>query len=388
MKALLIKMSSLGDVVHALPALSAAQQNGVRFDWVVEEAYRPIIEGHAAVDRVVPIAWRRWRRVPWRFHDEMRAFHKALTAVRYDLVLDAQGLVKSAVVALLARGREKVGFARGDVREVAAAWAYGRGVSVSRQQHAIDRQRQLFAGAFGYANEVPLVDDFGLRAGETAAVADCGDAVQARDADAALAGVGRGQSVGLTATPQPAVGLGQGWAENQCVFLHGSTWPSKLWPEAMWIDLVRRATAAGLEPLLPWGNESERSRARHIAEQGGGRVLDALELDGWIALLRCARLVIGVDSGLTHLAAALGAPTLALHGATSAALTGCRGARARVLASAFGCVPCLSKACRYRGPGRTWHGLPVAPPCYAELSPRRVWAEALELMDAASVQHI
>ena len=389
MKALLIKMSSLGDVVHALPAVSAAQRRGVRFDWVVEEAYRPIAERHAAVGRVVPIAWRRWRKTPWRFHREMGAFRKALTEDRYDLVLDAQGLVKSAAVVLLAKGREKVGFAREDVREALAAWAYGRGVSVQRRQHAIDRQRQLFAGAFGYADDGRAADDFGLQVGATAKVADCGVAAQARNAAAGLADIGHGRFGGSpVAPPRPAVGLGQGRVGNGCLLLHGSAWASKLWPEAMWADLGQRATASGLGPLLPWGNEVERSRARRIAEQGGGRVLDALDLDGWIALFQRTRLVIGVDSGLTHLAAALGTPTLALHGASSAALTGCRGAHARVLASAFGCAPCLSRTCRYRGPGRTWRKLPVAPPCYAELCPRRVWAAALELMDAAGVRHL
>lgn len=347
MRALLVKMSSLGDVVHALPAVTAAGRRGVRFDWVVEEAYQPVVERHPAVDRAIPIAWRRWRKALWEFGGEMRAFHNALTASKYDLVLDSQGLMKSAVVAGLARGSEKVGFAKGDVRESQAAWVYGRGIAVPPAQHAIDRQRQLFAAAFGYAEDAPPVDDFGL-----------------------------------------AIGSGQGCAGNPCVFLHGSAWPSKLWPEAMWIALVRRAMAAGLEPLLPWGNEAERSRARRIAEQGGGRVLDALELDGWVALLQRARLVVGVDSGLTQLAAALGAPTLALHGSTSAELTGCRGRRSRVLASAFGCAPCQSRACRYRGPGRTWRNRPVMPPCYAELAPARVWAAALELMDAAGVLHI
>ncbi len=358
MKALLIKMSSLGDLVHALPAVTLAQRHGVRFDWLAEEAYRPIAERHPAVDRVLPIAWRRWRKAPWRFRREMAAFREVLQAVRYDLVLDSQGLLKSAVVAVLARGAEKVGFAKEDLREASAAWAYGRSVAAPRAQHAIDRQRQLFAGAFGYVDDAPTVDDFGLQVG------------------------------GPAAAPRPPVGLDPGCVGNLCVFLHGSAWTSKLWPEAMWIDLAQRAMAAGLKPLLPWGNEDEHRRAQRIATSVGGRLLDAFGLAEWIVLLQRVRLVIGVDSGLTHLAAALGTPTLALHGATSAALTGCRGANVRVLASAFGCAPCLSRTCCYRGPGRLWRNRPVAPPCYAELDPARVWAAALELMDAAGVQHL
>ena len=344
MQALLVKMSSLGDLVHALPAVTASGRRGVRFDWVVEEAYQPVVERHPAVARAIPIAWRRWRKAPWDFGGEIRAFRNALRAKEYDLLLDAQGLVKSAVVARLARGRETVGFARHDVRERAAAWVYGREVEAPRHQHAIDRQGQLFAGAFGYAWGSDEASDFGI--------------------------------------------LENDGPRELCVFLHGSAWASKLWPAPMWIDLARRSAAAGLEPLLPWGDEEERRRAQRIVQDGGGRVLEALDLSEWVALLQRARLVIGVDSGLTHLAAALGAPTLALHGSTSAALTGCRGRRSRVLASAFGCAPCQSRACRYRGPGRTWRNQPVAPPCYAELAPARVWAAALELMDAAGVLHI
>ena len=344
MRALLVKMSSLGDLVHALPAVTAAQARGVRFDWVVEEAYQAIVERHPAVDRVIPIAWRRWRSAPWGFGGEMGAFLKALRSQEYDLLLDAQGLAKSAAVARLARGAEVVGFAKRDVRERAAAWVYGRGVEVPRRQHAIDRQCQLFAGAFGYVWDADEAVDFGVS-----------------EADG---------------------------PRELCLFLHGSTWTSKLWPVPMWIDLAHRAGTVGLEPLLPWGNALEHGRAARIAEGGAGRVLDALDLSDLVALLQRARLVIGVDSGLTHLAAALGAPTLALHGSTSHELTGCRGRHTRILASAFGCAPCQSRTCRYRGPGRTWRNEPVAPPCYAELAPDRVWAAALELMDAAGVLHI
>ena len=339
MRALLVKTSSLGDVVHALPAVSAASRHGVRFDWVVEEAYQAIPERHPGVDRVIPMAWRRWRRRLLGSRGEMAAFLAQLGAREYDLVLDAQGLVKSALVAATARGAEKVGFARGDVREAAAAWFYERGIAVPRQQHAIDRQRQLFAGAFGYAQDAAEPLDFGLSRPESAAQA--------------------GQSA--------------------CLLLHGGSWPSKLWPEAMWAELARLAEAAGFEVWLPWGNPAEQGRAERIAAQGGGRILPAMGLGEWIEALQGVPLAVGVDSGLAHLAAACGVPTLVLHGSTAPDLTGCRGERAAILASTFPCAPCFSRRCRYRGPGRLWRGEPVDPPCYAELAPARVWARALAL---------
>ncbi len=340
MKALLIKMSSLGDVVHALPALSAAAQQGVRFDWVVEEAYQAIGARHPAVDKVKPIALRRWRKAPWRCRKEIRAFFSALPLLEYDLVLDAQGLLKSAVVASRARGRETVGFVRRHAKESITARYYDRRVEAPRGQHAIDRQLQLFAGAFGYPYRGADAYDFGLSS----------------------------------------------WRQrtNDCVFLHGSSWASKQWPVDMWADLAKRAGAAGLQVLLPWGDEGERRRAEAVVARGGGQVLNRLELSQMLPLLQCAKLVVGVDSGLTHLAAALGAPTVALYGSTSAALTGCRGPSASVLVSAFGCAPCQKRTCRYRGPGRFWRDAPVVPPCYGELPPGRVWAQAEALMEAGS----
>ncbi len=344
MKALLVKMSSLGDLVHVLPAMTDAHGHGVRFDWVVEEAYQAIAARHQAVDQVLPIAWRRWRKSLWRHRGEMRRFFTTLAASEYDLVLDAQGLLKSALVASRGRGAQTLGFSRRHLREPVAACFYERGIDVPRQQHAIDRQRQLFAAAFGYAYDPSEVSDFGLPGAEA--------------------------------------------PTDVCVLLHGSAWPSKLWPEPLWTELARRAMAAGLEALLPWGDDTERHRAQRIANASGGRVLDSLGLGELMSLLGQAKLVVGVDSGLTHLAAALGTRTLALYGSTSTALTGCRGAQARNLASTFGCSPCLSKTCRYRGPGRFWHSQSIAPPCYAELSPASIWKRGLELMDAASVLHI
>ncbi|MCY4213374.1 MAG: lipopolysaccharide heptosyltransferase I [Gammaproteobacteria bacterium] len=346
MKALLVKTSSLGDVTHALPAVTAAGRHGVRFDWVVEEAYQAIPERHPGVERVIPIAWRRWRRNPVYSRREAAAFSADLRTREYDLVLDAQGLMKSALVAALARGGERVGFARGDVREAVAAWFYQRGVAVPRRQHAIDRQRQLFAGAFGYAQDAAEPIEFGLSRRESAGSA------------------------------------GHFACRSTCLFLHGGSWPSKQWPQALWVELARQAQADGFEVLLPWGNPAERCRAQHIAAQGGGRTLPAMGIDEWIDLLQEVRLAVGVDSGLAHLAAACGAPTLALYGSTTPNLTGARGPRAATLASTFPCAPCLSRACRYRGPGRVRHDEPVSPPCYAELTPGRVWARAMALLDA------
>ena len=148
MNALLVKMSSLGDIVHTLPAVDDAARRGVRFDWVVEENYEPLSALVAGVDTVLPVAFRRWRRVPLAGTGEALAFVRRLRQRRYDLVLDAQGLLKSAVVGTVARADERVGFDFASVRERGAALAYGRRVAVARTAHAIARSRELFAAAF------------------------------------------------------------------------------------------------------------------------------------------------------------------------------------------------------------------------------------------------
>ena len=337
MKALLVKMSSLGDLVHTLPAVTDAARVGVRFHWVAEEAYGAVPAAHPAVDRVLPIAWRRWRRRLWHSRRELRSFFQDLAGEHYDLVIDSQGLIKSALVVSRAQGAESVGFCANSAREPLAARFYDRCVEVDVRGHAVQRQRHLFAGALGYACDTGAGFDFGLE----------------RETER---------------TPQ-------------CLFLHGATWATKLWPEAMWVELAGLAEAAGLQVLLPWGNRPERRRAERIAAQTGAVLLPALGLVELMGELRRARLAVGVDSGLAHLAGALGTPTVVVYGGTSSALTGCRSAGARNLQAKFPCAPCLSRTCRYQGPAAKWRGAVVAPPCYGALGPDAVWRVALELMN-------
>jgi len=345
MRVLLVKMSSLGDVIHTFPAITDAAAQGVRFDWVVEEAFAEVAELHPAVDNVIPIAWRRWRRAllaPARgrsHRGELGEFIRRLRARHYDMVLDAQGLLKSGIVTALALGERKCGLGVRSARESVAAAFYAQRINVPRQQHAVARLRQLFAGAFGYA--LPTQENFGLQADRT---------------------------------PQ-----------RLCVLLHGTSWPSKLWPEAMWIALARRAVELGLQIAVPWGDESERLRAQRIANAVGGQVWERTGLALTARRLARAAIVVGVDSGLSHLSAALGVPTLVLYGSTDRRLTGCRGARAVGLQADFDCAPCLARTCRYRGADELWRGEAVRPACYSRLAPDQVWQAATDLMDADRV---
>ena len=336
MRVLLVKMSSLGDVVHALPgvtdAAAALGDGSVSFDWVVEEAYAAVPARHPAVSRVIPIAWRRWRRNPAQSRREMRSFLAELRRQRYDLIVDAQGLMKSAAVTALARGRRRAGLSRSAAREGGASFFYGRQVAVPGDRHAIARIRILFAEALGYPlPETPL--DYGLTFGAPAG----------------------------------------GAAPPRCVLLHGTTWESKHWPVRFWQETAHRAREAGYQVLVPWGDESERRRAHEIAAPTGADVAEGMTLAELMDTLAAASLVVGVDSGPAHLAAALDVPTVVIYGSTSPALTGCRGRRVVNLQARFPCSPCLGRVCTYRGAARSWQGQPVDPACYATVAPDAVW---------------
>lgn len=344
-RALLIKMSSLGDVVHALPAVSDAAAHGWTFDWVVEEAFQDIPALHPAVDRVVPIAWRRWRRQLAAHRDAMRTFKSALRSQTYDCVLDSQGLIKSAVVACFARG-PRSGLSPTSAREPLAGVTYGTRVRVPWGQHAIDRQRQLFAAALNY--NLPVTAPVGITSEHTS----------------------RHTSEHTSEHP----------TERKVFLLHATTWESKHWPEAFWIELVQLIHSQGYRVEVTWGDETERTRAQALVPYGA-EVIARMPLTDLARCIRSSALVVTVDSGLGHLSAALGVPTLGLYGPTDAELTGVKGERARSLQGQAHCVPCLRKTCtRYRGEVQLHHGVPLQPPCFAALTPEQVWAQGQDML--------
>ena len=337
MRVLLVKTSSLGDVLHTLPALSdaARQLPGISFDWVVEEAFVEVPAWHAAVDTVIPVALRRWKHSPLRVlrAGEPQAAVRQLRRQYYDLVLDAQGLLKSAVITRLARG-PRAGLDRNSAREPVAARAYRRTFAVPRQQHAVQRVRQLFAAALEY--ELPATaPDYGIRQ--------------------RFSGQGR---------------------DRYLVFLHGTTWPTKHWPEVYWGELAQLAVAQGLQVKLPWGNAAERQRAERIAAvHEAVEVLPRMSLGELAALIADASCVVGVDTGLVHLAAALGTPCVTLYGSTDPGLIGTLGEGQMHLRAEFPCAPCQERKCGYLGEAT------VYPACYVTLGPGTVWMQLDGIID-------
>ena len=347
MRVLLIKTSSLGDVVHTLPALTDAQAAipGIRFDWVVEEGFAEIPVWHPAVAEVIPVAIRRWRKSPWKTlrSGEWTRFRERLHAHRYDLVIDAQGLFKSAVLTPGIKA-PVVGLDAQSAREPLASRFYDQRIQVARDQHAVERVRQLFARALGY----PLpegIGDYGLNR-------------------AWLAGERR--------------------AGDYLLFLHGTTWVTKHWPELYWRQLAELAVARGMQVKLPWGNDAEKARAQRIAAGlEDVQVLPKLGLAGVANILAGARACVAVDTGLGHLAAALDVPTVSLYGPTNPGWSGAYGRGQVHLASDFPCAPCMSKTCRYeptREDARQFDLRRELPLCFTRLGPERVMGELQALL--------
>lgn len=288
MRVLIVKTSSMGDVLHTLPALTDAQQAipGIRFDWVVEEGFAQIPSWHAAVDRVIPVAIRRWRKA-WfsaAVKAERKAFREAVQAEEYDVIIDAQGLVKSAaLVTRLARGI-KHGMDWHSAREPLASLFYNQRHSVPKQQHAVERTRELFALSLGYSKP---------------------------------------RAQGDYAIAQHFLNHLNADAGQYAVFLHATTRDDKHWPEANWRELIGLLAASGIRIKLPWGAPHEEARAKRLAEGFDYvEVLPRMSLEEVARVLAGAKFVVSVDTGLSHLTAALDRPNITLYGPTDPGLIG------------------------------------------------------------------
>ena len=279
---LFIKTSSLGDVVHHMPALTEARQRcpEARFAWLVEEAFAPLVRLHPAVGEVIPVAWRRWRKSLYApaTLGEIAASLRDIAARRYDEIVDSQGLLRSAFIARIAHGRRH-GYDFRSIREPLASPFYDVRHRVSRELHAVERNRILSGLALGYAPQG--VPDFGLDRARLAAD-----------------------------------------GPRYAVLLHATARTEKEWKQENWIALGH-ALDRGIELVLPWGTASERTRSEAIAAAlPRARVPERAPLDAVAHLIAGAQFVVGVATGLMHLAAALGVPLVAIFAGSKPHLTG------------------------------------------------------------------
>lgn len=332
-KILIVKTSSMGDVLHTLPALTDAVRSlqALDFSWVVEPAFSEIPSWHPNVGKVIPFPFRKFRKQPLHLikNGEMKNFLSSLRKERYDYIIDAQGLLKSAMITYLAKGL-RCGLDRHSAWESLACLVYQKKVTVNPKLHAITRMRQLFSKILEYPLDDNTSPDYGLK-------------------------------INITSNK---------FKEPYLVFIHGTTWVTKEWPEDYWKQLAKIATDNGYQVMLPWGNAPERDRANRIKNNVAAvHVLPKTSLTELASLLAGAKGAISVDTGLGHLAAALSVPTVSIYGPTDPNEIGTIGQNQYHISVDFKCAPCWSQKCGYQAASK------VAPACYSTITPTIVWEQ-------------
>ena len=333
MHVLIARLSSMGDLVQTLPALTDAAKAipDIRFDWVVDESFSQVPAWHPSVDRVIPSAFRRWNKNWLRAFrgGEPQEFLRELRLRKYDLIVDVQGEFKSGLAARLARG-PRHGYDGRAAHEWGAQLLYQKKYFVPKGIHSIQRMRTLLSQALAYeydANDV----NYGVEGSR------------------------------LDASPIEL-------ADPYLVFVHSTSWTSKVWPESYWQMLAGKAISGGFAVVLPWGDEAERLRSERIAAgRAGVVVLPQLSISQKAAIIARARATVGLDTGLSHIAAAFDIPSVTLYGATDPLLVGATGKHQLHLASEFECVKCHETECTYEGQAA------FKPACFVEMTPERVW---------------
>ncbi|HWX00128.1 lipopolysaccharide heptosyltransferase I [Collimonas sp.] len=288
MNILIVRVSSLGDVMHNMPMVSDIRRHypDANIDWVVEEGYTGLVRMNPDVRRIIPIALRRWRKslLTAATRAEIANFRKQLKQDAYDVVFDTQGLLKTSVVMRMVRlapNGQRIGLANateGSGYEPLSRIFHTKSIKVGLHTHAVLRAREVAAQALGYS--VDTAADFNMH----------------------------------PVAPEPAALPAWLPATPYAVFFHSTARAAKQWSDANWVRIAAQLAGRGLPVLLPWGSAAEKSNAEQLASQmSNARVLPKLPLMEAVLLAQRAALVIGVDTGLTHIAAAFNRPTIELY---------------------------------------------------------------------------
>jgi heptosyltransferase-1 len=295
MRVLIIKLTSMGDLMHAFPALTDAVKHipDISFDWVVDESFAEVPKWHPAVNQVITTAHRRWKKNLYQAYKngEFSQFYHQLNASNYDVVIDLQSNLKSAFVSWL-RKSDVHGYDKSTCREKPAHWSYQHHYAISLRQHAIERQRALFSKIFNYVSPEPLENfecDYG---------------------------------VDLSAYELPALAL----PEKYVVCVHNASWPTKLWPLSAWRELITRIANQDFSILLPCGSDKEYQRAQEIADGFPDAIaLPKMSLNEMAAIMSNAQAAVCSDTGLAHMAAVASTPAITLYAVTDTLLIGTAG---------------------------------------------------------------
>lgn len=327
---LFIKLTSLGDCIHALPALTDVLHAfpNAQLDWVIDESLQEIARLHPLTRNIITTNHRLWRKNLFSSAPSVLSVVKKIRQRHYDFVIDGQGNFKSALLAFIAKGK-KMGFDKDSVREKIAVWAYDTKIAASWSLHAIDRLRILCARGLQYP--MPLSPPQSLLQTHLFLKPSC---------------------------PLPS---------SYLLFIPNAAWNTKLWPESNWKKLIE---LVDMPVLLPWGNEIERKRVENLAIFPNAFVLPKLSLKELAYTILHAKACVSLDTGFSHLASALNVPCVTLYGPTDPKIIGTLGSNQIQIQSTLPCSPCNQKQCKFT------HSFP---PCLSQLSAQQVLERVLDI---------
>lgn len=351
-RVLIIKTSSMGDVIHALPAVTDLINNipDVTVDWVVEKSFVDIVKNHKNINKIITINLRAWRKDLFDLNTyiELKKCIKNIRAEKYDYIIDAQGLFKSVLLSILVKKNKhsnlKVythGLDKSSIRGKYISWLYNKTYSIDKNLHAIDRLRLLFAEIFNYKfNNLKMT--YGLN---NKASKDCKVATN----------------------------------NKYLVFLHCTTWESKKWPKYYWQELIKLAIENGYQVKLNSGNQQEYLYTKQLIEnivktsaESSNKIfaMPPQSIASLIGVISSSTGVVSVDTGLGHLAAALDKPGVGIFGATDTKKTAFLSDKFNNLKPKYSCSPCLLRVCDKLDLNSCEE---TYPPCYKEINPDKVW---------------
>ena len=340
MRVLIVRLSAMGDLVQTLPAITDAKRARpeITFDWVVDESFADVPRMHPGVDRVIPSSFKRYGR-GWRrafASGEVQTFLKQLREYRYDLIIDVQGEFKSALAALLARG-SRAGYVGTDVHEWGAHLTYATRHRAAKGQHSLVRMRQLLASVLNYEFDSDVID----------------------------------YGIDRSRLSQIHIDL----PRRYLIFIHSTSWTSKNWPIDHWRRVIALARDAGYKIVLPWGSDAERLKSEDLrGDDNNLIVLPPMSIAQKAAIIADAIGTIGLDTGLSHISAALGVPSVTVYGATDPALVGALGENQVHVVPEFRCLYCHQKTCRLDGIER------AEPVCLDTVPGAEVWRQLERLL--------
>lgn len=340
---LFLKLTSMGDLIHALPALTEARQHhpDLQVDWVADKAFADIPSWHPAVRQIIKSAHRHWRKNIKQTikQKELSNFIKNLRQQKYDILIDGQVNIKTAVIGKLAKTKARHGFCKKTASESIASLALNHHHTIKKQQHAILRLKQLFAASLNYTSDLNNID-FGI-------------------------------DTNKFKKPILNSNLNFNQEKPYLFIIPNASWTNKLWPESYWQSLIQIANNNGYQCLLPSGNPEETARAEQLANKNSNAIaLPRMSLSEIAYLINQAKGTIGLDTGLSHLAGALNVPTISLFGPTDSNLVGNLGQMHLNLQGPAPCAPCYKRECFFKhAPDEQ------QPHCMAQLKPEKIWLD-------------